>query len=93
MWPLLRGADGSLEAGALLERTDNDLTSAADVYSGDGDAVAQDENARTELWEALGRVGENYIRLVGIPEQRGRADAAETALLRRATGSFGTIAH
>lgn len=55
--------------------------------------MAQDENARTELWEALGRVGENYIRLVGIPEQRGRADAAEAALLRRATGSFGTIAH
>jgi hypothetical protein len=82
LWPLLPGADGSLEAGALLERTDNDLTSAADVYSGDGDAVAQDENARTELWEALGRVGENYIRLVGIPEQRGMADAAEAALLR-----------
>jgi hypothetical protein len=81
MW-LLGGADGSLEAGALLERTDNDLTSAADVYSGDGDAVAQDKYARTELWEALGRVGENYFRLVGIPEQRGRADAAEAALRR-----------
>jgi len=45
MWPLLRGADGSLEAGALLERTDNDLTSAADVYRRRGRGGAGRERA------------------------------------------------
>jgi len=80
IWLSLRGDNGALEAGAFLERGARGVTSAANVHSGDWDAVARDDNARTELWEALGELDENCIRLLGIPEQGGAADAAEAAL-------------
>src|SRR5436190_22146465 len=80
VWLLLRETDGQLEAGAFLERNAHGLTSAANVHSGDWDAVARDENARVELWEALGELRANRIRLMGIREHVGAAGAAEAAL-------------
>src|SRR3954462_7159370 len=74
MWLLLRAPNGRLDAGAFFARGGHDLTSAANVHSGDWDAVARDEDARAELWEALGELGGNRIRLVGIPEHAGAAD-------------------
>jgi CelD/BcsL family acetyltransferase involved in cellulose biosynthesis len=82
-WMLLRGDDGSLEAGTLFEaKRRNALSAAANVHSGDWDAVARNEKARRELWEALGDLGATRISLLGIPEQAGRADSVEASLQR-----------
>jgi CelD/BcsL family acetyltransferase involved in cellulose biosynthesis len=82
-WLLLREDDGSLAAGALLEGDRGKaLSSAANVHSGDWDAVARDERARTELWDALGELGANRITLDAIREDAGKADAAGAALRR-----------
>ncbi len=80
-WLLVCEEDGSLAAGALLEGDRGTaLSSAANVHSGDWDAVARDERARMELWDALGNLGANCVTLHGIPEDAGRADAAGAAL-------------
>jgi CelD/BcsL family acetyltransferase involved in cellulose biosynthesis len=81
-WLLLSETDGSLAAGAFLEARGNNLTSAANVHSGAWDVVSRDEDARAQLWQALGELPARCLRLHGIPEQAGGADAAEVALQR-----------
>jgi Acetyltransferase (GNAT) domain len=80
-WLLLSETDGSLAAGAFFEARGNELTSAANVHSGDWDAVSRDEDARDQLWEELGELPVRCLRLLGMPEAGG-ADAAEVALQR-----------
>jgi CelD/BcsL family acetyltransferase involved in cellulose biosynthesis len=78
--PSLHGADGRLRAAALFQRAPfGGLVAAANVHSDDWDAVAEDDAARAELWEAVARLDVRYVRLAGLRLGRGTA-AAEGAL-------------
>ncbi len=78
IWLLLEDADGSLRAGAFLHRSGGRLAAAANVHSGDWNAVAVDQRARAELWAALAELGANRVQLGGLPElAEGTASLAE----------------
>jgi len=49
----LRGADGSLRAGALLQRVPGGFASATDRYGGDWDVVAATRDDRRRLWDEI----------------------------------------
>lgn len=68
-WMALQDDDGSLRAGAFLQRTGGKLVAAANVHSGDWDGLARDERSRAELWDALTALGVGRIHLQGLPEQ------------------------
>jgi len=80
-WMLLCADDGSLRAGALLQNgRGGTLASAANVHTGDWDAVCRDEDARVELWDSLAGLRPGRIRLEVMPEHTGGADSAAAAL-------------
>src|SRR3954470_7628473 len=78
---LLCADDGSLRAGALLQNgRGGTLASAADVHTGDWDAVCRDEDARVERSDSLAGLRPGRIRLEVMPEHTGGADSAAAAL-------------
>ena len=94
-WLLTRGTDGSILAGAFLQRIRRGrLASAANVHSGTWDALARDEVARTALWVALARLGASRVYLCFMPKRaehtRSAGDELERAGYRvlRVPGPF-----
>ena len=75
----LHGEDGRLRAAALLRRTRfGGLAAAANVHSGDWDAVAEDDDARAELWDGP-RAGRGAQPPDARPPARHRARPAARA--------------
>jgi CelD/BcsL family acetyltransferase involved in cellulose biosynthesis len=66
IWLTLLDADGGLRAGALLHRVRGRLAAASNVHSGAWGAVARDERARQELWDALLALGVGRVQLYGL---------------------------
>jgi CelD/BcsL family acetyltransferase involved in cellulose biosynthesis len=69
LWVVLHDAEESLRGGAFLHRTGGRLAAAANVHSGDWNALARDEHARTELWAAIARLGARRVHLQAMPER------------------------
>ncbi|HEX8714351.1 MAG TPA: GNAT family N-acetyltransferase, partial [Solirubrobacteraceae bacterium] len=66
-WTVLQDEHGALRAGALLRRDGARLAAAANVHSGDWNAVARDERSRAELWRAVAETGANRVHIEGLP--------------------------
>lgn len=60
---VLRDDEGRLVAGAFCRRRRHRLESAANLQSGDWDAVGRDETARRALWAALAQLAPARVRL------------------------------
>jgi CelD/BcsL family acetyltransferase involved in cellulose biosynthesis len=69
LWFTLQDEQGGMRAGAFMQRVGGQLTAAANVHSGDWDAVARDEDARAELWQAIIADGANRVRVQAMPER------------------------
>ncbi len=69
-WVTLSDDDGSLRAGAFVHRARGRLAACANVHSGDWDALARDDEARSELWEALAGLGAQRVHLQAMDEHR-----------------------
>jgi CelD/BcsL family acetyltransferase involved in cellulose biosynthesis len=83
IWLLLLDGDGSLCAGALLYRRAGRLAAAANVHSGDWDALARDEDSRAALWAAALDMGANRIHLQAMPARAQGTRAVSEELERR----------
>lgn len=82
--------EGALHAGAFLRRRPGSLAACANVHSADWDAVARDDDARAQLWEALAAFGAARVHLRAMPESApGTRVACEQ--LRRAGYSVVTV--
>jgi CelD/BcsL family acetyltransferase involved in cellulose biosynthesis len=68
LWLLSCDDAGALRAGAFLCRSRGRLAAAANVHSGDWDAVSCDASARDQLWEALAALGARRVHLQAMPE-------------------------
>jgi CelD/BcsL family acetyltransferase involved in cellulose biosynthesis len=83
IWLVALDADDSLRAGALLYRRAGRLAAAANVHSGDWDALARDEDSRAALWAAALDIGVNRIHLQGMPASPQGTRALRETLERR----------
>jgi CelD/BcsL family acetyltransferase involved in cellulose biosynthesis len=79
-WLLVTDDDDALCAGALLQRRRGRLAAAANVHSGDWDAVSRDGEAQAELWDAVAGLRASRVALDAMPEHAGGADVATSAL-------------
>lgn len=83
LWVVLHDDDGSMRAGACLQRSRcNGLASAADELSGDWDVVACDEQARREMWSSILDLGASRIhldRVLGPSSTQCLRDALESS--------------
>jgi CelD/BcsL family acetyltransferase involved in cellulose biosynthesis len=79
---LLRAADGSLRAGACCRLSPSgELTALADpAYSYEWNVVAQDADARQDVWQAIARFGARRISVTLLPDRPDGAGAACEAL-------------
>lgn len=81
----LHGADGELRAAATLQEAPlGGLAATANDHSGDWDAVAQDDMAREELWDAVAGLDVRYVTLRHL-----RAGESSEHGARRALGRAG----
>jgi CelD/BcsL family acetyltransferase involved in cellulose biosynthesis len=79
----LHGGDGALRAAATLQQAPlGGLTATANDHSGDWDAVAEDDAAREELWDAVAGLDVRYVTLRHLRAGRGSERAARRALGR-----------
>jgi CelD/BcsL family acetyltransferase involved in cellulose biosynthesis len=94
VWVVLHDDDGTMRAGACLQRTrGNGLDSAADELSGDWDVLARDEPARREIWASIFDLRASRIHLGRVLEpasMRCLGDALECSGYRtvRRTGPY-----
>ncbi|HEY3020332.1 MAG TPA: GNAT family N-acetyltransferase [Solirubrobacteraceae bacterium] len=84
----LRGADGSLRAGALLQRIAGGFASAADRYGGDWDVVAATDADRRRLWDELAALG--ALRL-NFNAMRAGAPATRVAMQALDAAGYGVL--
>lgn len=73
----LRAGDGELLAAAVLRPVRAGLAATANDHSGDWDAVARDDEARAELWCAIGRLRRPRLVLTGLREPGAAVAARE----------------
>jgi len=69
IWLVLQDEDGSLRAGAFMQKSGGRLAAAANVHSGDWNGLARDERSRAELWTAIAETGASRVHMLGLPEQ------------------------
>jgi CelD/BcsL family acetyltransferase involved in cellulose biosynthesis len=81
-WTVLLDERGTLLAGALLRRSGTRVSSAANVHSGDWDAVARDERSRAELWRTIAGTSANRVQVQGLPQASDGTAALREALAR-----------
>ncbi len=81
-WVLVRGEDGSVRAGAFLERRGRSLHAAANVHSAEWDVVGDSEQARARMWQKVSELGADRICLRSVPSDRGSAPLAREHLAR-----------
>ena len=83
MTAALHGADGSLRAAATLQEAPlGGLAATANDHSGDWDAVAEDDAAREELWDAIGGLDVRYVTLRHLRADERSLRTAQRALSR-----------
>jgi CelD/BcsL family acetyltransferase involved in cellulose biosynthesis len=87
-WLLLLDRDGSLRAGAFFLRLRGRLISAANVHSGDWNALARDEQARAELWSQMVGLGCARVQLQAMPE---RAPGTRSVCQRLRDGGYRVV--
>jgi CelD/BcsL family acetyltransferase involved in cellulose biosynthesis len=69
IWVVCHDDDGSMRAGACLQRTrGNGLASAADELSGDWGVLARDAHARRDMWKSILGLGASRIHLDRVLE-------------------------
>ncbi len=79
----LHGTDGALRAAATFQQAPlGGLAATANDHSGDWDAVAEDDAAREELWDAIAELDIRYVTLRHLRAGEGSQRAAQRALGR-----------
>ena len=84
----LRGADGCLRAGALLQRVPGGFASATDRYGGDWDVVAASDGDRRRLWDEIAALGAHRLTLDAL---RVGTEATEVAREALAAAGYGLL--